>query len=442
MAEETKQIKEPKEIFLNEKQRDILEKVKLGNNAFITGFAGSGKSFLIDSITSALKQQGKTVALTAMTGCAALLINGKTLHSELGIGLAKGEPKDLYKRICRMEGMLGHLLSLDVLIIDEVSMLSDILFDKISDLFKLVKSSCNKVKCNVDKPFGGKLQVILVGDMSQLKPIEGDYCFYSKDWDSACMNVCVLTQNMRVDNDTRFDTLLQKLRFGVISDLELIEKMKSNNFETNPDLVSVKPTKLFSKNKDVDSINQYELGQLLKNGRESISYKVHYTENPMKLKCSTKYAQDAKIPEFLTLCIGAQVMVTRNLSFDEGIVNGTRGVIVALSKTSVIIQLVNGSCFTVSYFHVKPERADDEATKYLDFKYLPLQLSWAMSIHKSQGATIDCLEIDLGESIFTTGQAYVAISRARNSDSVKITQFDTRSIKVSKAVVEFYKKYR
>jgi len=174
-TKETKQIKEPKEIFLNEKQRDILEKVKLGNNAFITGFAGSGKSYLIDSITSALKQQGKTVALTAMTGCAALLINGKTLHSELGIGLAKGEPKDLYKRICRMEGMLGHLLSLDVLIIDEVSMLSDILFDKISDLFKLVKSSCNKVKCNVDKPFGGKLQVILVGDMSQLKPIEGDY---------------------------------------------------------------------------------------------------------------------------------------------------------------------------------------------------------------------------------------------------------------------------
>ena len=400
MTEETKETKETK---LNEKQHDILEKVKLGNNAFITGFAGSGKSYLIDSITSALKEQGKTVALTAMTGCAALLINGKTLHSELGIGLAKGEPKDLYKRICRMEGMLGHLLSLDVLIIDEVSMLSDILFDKISDLFKLIK------KNKSDKPFGGKLQVILVGDMSQLKPIEGDYCFYSKDWDSACMNVCVLTQNMRVNNDTRFDTLLQKLRFGVISDLALIEKMKSNSFESNPDLVSVKPTKLFSKNKDVDSINQYELGQLLKNGRESISYKVQYTENPMKLKCSTKYAQDAKIPEFLTLCIGAQVMVTRNLSFDEGIVNGTRGVVVALSKTSVIIQLVNGSCFTVSYFHVKPERADDEATKYLDFKYLPLQLSWAMSIHKSQGATLDCLEIDLGESIFTCGQAYVAI---------------------------------
>lgn len=422
---------------LNTKQRQVLEKILNGENAFVTGFAGSGKSYLIEYIYKTLKDQGKSVALTAMTGCAALLINGKTLHSALGIGLAKGEPMDLLKRIRRMEGMLPYLSKLDCLIIDEVSMLSDILFDKIAELFKLIQPTSMFLNAkDRDRPFG-KLQVVLVGDMSQLKPVEGDYCFHAKNWERCKINVSVLTENMRVSSDTRFDELLQKLRWGVISDLELIETMKENDFSHLP----IKPTKLFSKNKDVDATNQHELGLLLSQGKISMTYKVMYSDNPFKLRASTKYALDNKINEYLTLCIGAQVMVTRNLNFDAGIVNGTRGVVVALSKTSVTIQLVNNDIFTVSYFHVKPERADDEATKHLDFKYIPLQLSWAMSIHKSQGATIDCLEIDLGESIFTSGQAYVAISRARNSDSVKITQFNKKSIKVSPSVIDFYDKY-
>ena len=412
--------------FLNEKQRGILEKVVDGKNAFITGFAGSGKSYLINFIYKNLKENGKNVALTAMTGCAALLINGKTIHSALGIGLAKGEPKDLFKRI-RRNNLLEYLVSLHVLIIDEVSMLSDDLFDKIAELFKLIHK--------IDRPFG-KLQIILVGDMSQLKPVQGEYCFYAQNWEKSNIHVSILTENMRVNTDTRFDDLLQKLRWGVLSDLELIEKMKQNDFSNKP----VTPTRLFSKNKDVDTINQYELGLLLKE-HEPVTYKVMYTTNPVKLIASTKYATDAKIPEFLTLCVGAQVMVNRNISFDEGIVNGTRGIIVSLTTTSVTIQLVSGSFCNICYFHVKPERHDDEAKKNLDFKYIPLQLSWAMSIHKSQGATIDCLEIDLGESIFTSGQAYVAISRARNSDSVKITQFNKRSIKVSKSVLSFYEQY-
>jgi len=415
---------------LNQKQKEISEKIKSGKNAFITGFAGSGKSYLINHICTVLHENKKSYAKTAMTGCAAILIDGYTLHSTLGIGLGKGEPKDLLKRIRRREGLLPMLLNLNVLIIDEVSMLSDTLFDKIAELFKLIHNS--------DKPFG-KLQIILIGDMSQLKPVEGEYCFYAECWDACNIEVSVLTENMRVNTDTRFDDLLQKLRWGIVSDLELIEKMKKTVFEGD-----ILPTKLFSKNKDVDSINNFELAALLKEGKDSREYKIIYPTNPIKLITSTKYTNDNKFDEFLKICVGAQVMVTRNLDFDLQIVNGTRGVVVALSETGVSIKLVNGTICNIGYFHVKDEseRFGDTSMKNIDFKYIPLKLSWAMSIHKSQGATIDRLEIDLGESIFACGQAYVAISRARNSDSVKITKFNPKSVKVSKSVVNFYNKYQ
>ena len=412
--------------LLNEKQKSILTSILDGKNAFITGFAGSGKSFLIEYIHRILKERGKTVQLTAMTGCAALLINGKTLHSAIGIGLGKGNARDLFNRVRRMEGMLPFLLRLDVLIIDEVSMLSDSLFDKIGEMFKMIHG--------VDKPFGN-LQIILVGDMSQLKPIEGDYCFYSESWDRCKIEVSVLSENMRVNNDERFDDLLKSFRWGVVRDLELIEKMKQNTFEG-----LIKPTRLFSKNKDVDAVNQYELGLLLKENHESFVYKVIYPDNPLKLIESTKYSMDNKIQEFLTLCVGAQVMVTRNI--DQCIVNGTRGVVVSLTKTSVTIQLTNGELYNVCYFHVKPDQFEtNEKLLKIDFKYLPLTLSWAISIHKSQGATIDLLEVDLGDSIFACGQAYVALSRAKNSNTVRITNFNPRSVKVSKSVLAFYNKY-
>jgi ATP-dependent DNA helicase PIF1 len=271
--------------------------------------------------------------------------------------------------------------------------------------------------------------------MSQLKPVEGDYCFYAESWEKCKIEVSVLTENMRVNNDERFDDLLKSFRWGVVRDFELIEKMKQNKFDG-----LIKPTKLFSKNKDVDAVNQYELGLLLKENKESFVYKVVYPDNPIKLIESTKYSMDNKIQEYLTLCVGAQVMVTRNL--EQNIVNGTRGIVVSLTKTSVTIQLTNGELYNVCYFHVRPDQFEtNEKLKKIDFKYLPLTLSWAMSIHKSQGATIDLLEVDLGDSIFACGQAYVALSRAKNSDSVRITNFNPRSVKVSKSVLAFYDKY-
>jgi ATP-dependent DNA helicase PIF1 len=406
---------------LNEKQQNIHQEILRGKNAFITGFAGSGKSYLTMFIYTTLLKSGKNVALSAMTGCASVLINASTLHSTLGIGLARDPPEVLVKKMRKREGVFNYLSNLEVLIIDEVSMLSDELFDKIAEYFRIIHKS--------DKPFG-RLQLVLVGDMSQLKPVEGDYCFYAQCWDQLDINVCVLTENMRVDNDIPFHNLLMSLRWGKISDLEIIESMRSNDFEN----MDIKPTRLFATNKRVNEINECEIYKLVSGGNRIDNYSIIYSKNPCHLKASKKYIQENKIPEFIGICIGSQVMVTRNI--EDNIVNGTRGVVVATAQKFVTIKLMNGNDYNLFYFQVT-----DEDNKDINFQYLPLTLAWAMTIHKCQGATIDCIEIDLGDSIFAPGQAYVAMSRARASKNVKITNFSKKSIRADKRVIEFYKKY-
>jgi ATP-dependent DNA helicase PIF1 len=389
-------------VTLNEKQEIILNFVMNGKNTFITGFAGSGKSYLIDFICKEFDKQGKVYGLSAMTGCAAILINGTTLHNLLSIGLAKGDPIDLFKRIKKM-GKLYYLSSIQVLIIDEVSMLSDILFDKINELFKLIKNN---------KLFFGGVQIILVGDMFQLKPIEGNYCFCSPNWE---LNTVILNENMRVQNDKIFEDLLTNIRWGQVTkdDYKLLLSMKETTFENG-----IIPTKLFSTIKEVDLINQYELNELKS---EKVLYRLKKIKNT-----------NIKIDDII-LCVGAQVMITRNLDLAGGIVNGTRGIVMILNKDSVVLKLISGELYTLGYFHVNP--MDD---KNVNFKYLPLILSWALSIHKCQGATLDAIEINLGESIFADGQMYTAISRARNKCSVKITDLSKRSIKTNKEVIDFY----
>lgn len=410
---------------LNEKQTLILQNISNGDNTFITGFAGSGKSYLIDSIISYFKNEGISFGITAMTGCASVLIGGITLHSFMGMGLGKGTPEEIIKNIKKRKGKIAILAKLKVLIIDEVSMLNDELFDKIAEIFRIIQTP------NSTRPFGN-VQLILVGDMSQLKPVEGNYCFCAKSWEKCNIGVTVLTENMRVTNDELFDKLLSSIRKGKITPIEysLLESMKNTVF---PDHII--PTKLFSINKDVDNINNSELLKLIENGAAKMEYSIKYLKN---VSVNKKYTSSNKIPEILTLCIGAQVMVTRNIAPESLIVNGTRGTIMEFTPLGVVIKLLDNRLFIVSYFEVKSNDHED----LINFFYIPLTLSWAMSIHKSQGATIDALEIDLGDSIFAAGQAYVAISRARNQKSVKITDLSKRSIKTSAEVIKFYNQFK
>ena len=402
---------------LNEDQKKVL--IETGNT-FITGGAGVGKSFLIHEILHTLKDIH--YAVTAMTGSAAVLINGRTIHSFMGIGLAKGTPNDLHRKIKRNPVIHQKLLDLEVLIIDEVSMLSDILFDKIATVFSMLHKS--------DKPFG-KVRVILVGDMSQLKPIEGDYCFKAKSWDKCNFKVHILTKNMRVQDDTVFRDILSRLRWGICTDddLDSLNELRQTTFP--PEII---PTKLFSKNKDVDSINNVELGKLISELNPGKVYQVKHSTNPVKKKESKYYIDSQKIPDSIKICIGAQVIITRNVDQESGIINGTRGTVLKAESDYVLLKLVDDREYILNYFNVKCFDLEN-----IDFRYMPLKLGWGVSIHSSQGMTIDALEIDLGESIFTEGQAYTGLSRARSMKSIKITRLLKRSFKTNKDVIEFYK---
>jgi ATP-dependent DNA helicase PIF1 len=415
-------------MVLTKDQQTILEAVKKGENILITGGAGTGKSFLINEICNYFNNVKINYGVCALTGCAAVLINSRTLHSLLGIGLAKGTPQELYRRIRKMDGKLGYLLNIRALVIDEISMLSDNLFDKIADLFKIIHSS--------DRPFG-KVQIILVGDLSQLPPVEGEFCFKATNWDPAKIVVKILTKSLRT-SDQKFEDLLNRLRWGICTpgDLELLKNNK------NEPKNGITFTKLFSRNCDVDCVNNYELAKLIKSGNPFLEYPVRYSTNPLKLKTSTEYIISQKIPEKIKVAVGSQVMITRNLDFDLDIINGTRGIVTDICADYISLKLVSGEMYNLGYFHVKPDPFDTILVdNKLDFKYIPLVLSWAITIHKSQGMTIDALEVDLGETIFANGQGYTAISRARSLESINITKVSPRAFNVSKDVFQFYQKY-
>ena len=405
---------------LNEDQENVLETVKNGKNILITGGAGVGKSFLIAEIKKYFYEQEIAFGTTAMTGSAAILINGRTLHSFMGIGLGKGIAEELVKKIKKRAIVLGDLLNLRALIIDEVSMLSDDLFDKIGKIFSILH------KTNV--PFG-KVQVILVGDMSQLKPVQGDYCFKAMCWDACKFKVKILTKNMRVQNDSVFKDILNRLRWGVCTDddLDTLNELRQTKFEDG-----IIPTRLFSINRDVDQINNLELSKL---DGPFFTYKIKYPTNPIKLIESTKYITSQKIQETIKLCIGAQVIVTRNIDPDLGIVNGTRGVVTKLNNELIVIKLTDSREYPITFFLVQSEELPN-----IDFKYIPLKLGWAVSIHSSQGMTLDALEIDLGSSIFTEGQAYTGLSRARSLKDIKILKLQRKSFVTNKDVINFYSK--
>jgi len=408
----------------NAEQQTALDSVAAGANVFLTGPAGTGKSFTIAHITKYAEMAGKVCAVTAMTGSAALLLGGRTLHSYIGLGVGDKSIADMvsYTRY-RLKPLVTRVRELDILIIDEISMMSAALFTKmigyINDLRRGLKS----------------LRYVLCGDFYQLPPVSGAYCFTSPDWDALGLYTVALKEQMRQNGDTVFQNMLQRFREGEcsMSDLDVLRGLATTTFADG-----IMPTRLYSTNASVDRVNKAEFDKLLATGRVTTTYKMQVKGD------SKRWAESMGFPEEVELCEGAQVIVTRNMN-DLGVVNGSRGQVVRCMPTEVVIQLTNGALRAIPQTVVSAcaigGAGGGSASKKKEPSVIimPLKLAYALSIHKSQGMTLDAVEIDIGPGIFEYGQAYVAISRAKSLASMRVTRVMPASFKTHPEVLKRFK---
>ncbi len=434
---------------LNKGQQAALEQILLGNSVFLTGPGGTGKSFLIQHIVREFELRGKKAAVTALTGCAALLLgkHAKTIHSWAGIGLGKEKAQVLAADIRKQpwkRKVLYRWLTTSLLIIDEVSMMTPQLLELLSEVGQLVRRS--------PKPFGG-LQLLLVGDFFQLPPVvkrdeldtnqEPTLLFESSIWKDLALQYHQLTEIVR-QQDPIFQTLLNEARFGALSTQSHARLKERQDAEWQS--LKIKPTLLFSRRAEVEMINErnmkvlkdkefrFEVGTVF----DATVTKGLTEKSPEVQRAIAKLDRDAPYKTTLVLKKGAQVMLIYNLSQEDGLVNGSRGIVEGFTDTVPPLPLVlfKGHGAPIPIPCVSWESEELEGVKRLQ---VPLILAWAVTIHKCQGATLDSALIDVGSTTFELGQAYVALSRVKSLDSLYIYEYEPTSFKANPKVVTFYR---
>ncbi|XP_017363612.1 ATP-dependent DNA helicase PIF1 isoform X1 [Cebus imitator] len=405
---------------LSEEQAAVLRAVLKGQSIFFTGSAGTGKSYLLKRILGLLPPTG-TVA-TASTGVAACHIGGTTLHAFAGIGSGQA-PLAQCVALAQRPGVRQGWLNCQRLVIDEISMVEADLFDKLEAVARAVRQQ--------NKPFGG-IQLIICGDFLQLPPVtKGSqpprFCFQAKSW-KRCVPVTLELTKVWRQADQTFISLLQAVRLGRCSDEVTHQLRATAAHKVGRD--GIVATRLCTHQDDVALTNQRRLQEL--------PGKVHRFEavdsNPEL--ASTLDAQ-CPVNQLLQLKLGAQVMLVKNLSVSRGLVNGARGVVVGFEAEGRGLPQVRFLCGVTEVIRADRWTVQVTGSQLLSRQQLPLQLAWAMSIHKSQGMTLDCVEISLGR-VFASGQAYVALSRARSLQGLRVLDFDPMAVRCDPRVLHFY----
>ncbi len=399
-------------------QHEALFILKTGKNVFLTGEPGSGKTYTINSYVSYLRNHGVEPAITASTGIAATHIGGMTIHSWSGIGISKTLSRNDLLAIANQERILDRVSSCAVLIIDEISMLD-------GQTLGLVDAVCRTVRKS-NAPFGG-IQVVLVGDFFQLPPVsrfgepEPQFAFNSNTWLAAEPTVCYLSEHHRQD-DAIFLQVLKAVRSGCIDDDDKAHLLARHATHTTEDI-----PKLFSHNTNVDDVNARELKKLAgKAARFTMtrSGSRHLVEQ-LKRGCLS--------PEELELKIGARVMFTKN-SFNGTYVNGTIGIVVSFSTDTGYPLVRKRSGATIEVEPVQWSiKVDGQALATIT--QLPLRLAWAMTVHKSQGMSLDAAYVDLSGA-FAYGQGYVALSRVRSLEGLFLGGMNARALEVNPEILE------
>lgn len=400
-------------------QAQALDILKTGGNVFLTGEPGSGKTFVLNQYIDWLEAAGISVAVTASTGIAATHVGGMTIHSWSGIGARDELSAFELERITTREKVSKRIRKAKVLVIDEISMLDGRMLDMVDRVCRTVRQR--------EEPFGG-LQVVLVGDFFQLPPIarQGDmarFAFQSNVWKAAQLLPCYLTEQFRQE-DELFLSLLSSIRKGEIEDehYTLLSEQKDIGYE------QIDPTKLFTHNKDVDTMNTSELGRLQ---TERASYTMQ-AKGPKQLL--EGLVKNCLSPQTLELKLEAMVMCTKN-NFEAGFVNGTLARVVEFDRDDgyPVIETSAGKRIKMTPM---PWTVEEDGKVLAEVTQVPLRLAWAITVHKSQGMSLDAAEIDL-RNAFTYGQGYVALSRVRSLAGMKILGLNANSLLVDPRIIAF-----
>ncbi len=398
-------------------QERALEVLKTGANIFLTGEPGAGKTYVLNQYIDWLEHMGISVAVTASTGIAATHIGGMTIHSWSGIG-ARDEitPRDI-DFIVQNEKLVKRVRKAKVLVIDEISMLDGRMLDGIEAILRTIRQS--------GEPFGG-LQVILVGDFFQLPPIAGRgemsrFAFESSAWERAKFLIAYLTEQHRQEDE---------LLLGLLSSIRKNDVDESHytllGEQTDIGFTDIEPTRLFTHNSDVDALNTDRLNLL---DTEKATFTMEARGNKQLLVSLMKSCLS---PEVLNLKREAMVMCTKN-NFEAGYVNGTLGRVVDFDSEDGFPIIQTSDERTIKMAPASWTVAEDGKV-LAEITQVPLRLAWAITVHKSQGMSLDAAEIDL-RNAFTYGQGYVALSRVRTLTGMKILGLNPQALLVDPRVV-------
>ncbi len=462
---------------LNSEQRVAYDRIIAGENLFITGPGGVGKSHLIRAIVAKYNTMDGRCSVTALTGCAAILLNcgAKTLHAWAGIKLGKETAEVLVERVTANRRAMQRWRTTDLLIIDEVSML-------LPDLMRKLDIVGQKVR-RCDRPFGG-MQLVFTGDFCQLPPIHKDWVDTMKSVDVSRRkpffafedplwhilfpsgHTIVLAQNMRQRNDVRFQTVLDAVRFGRCGPAE--QAIIRSAMRPLPEVLTtlgIRPTVVFSIRADAEKLNLDEMAKLTGTRRTytaTTSAPPTVPRTQMLHDVVDRFDEDAQYEPIVEMAVGAQVMLVFNLDIDAGLANGSRGVVVGFTNEPQFGGVAPSGATAAASQRVKEENSIVPVVRFVacpdkpviveravwelnhpDFpgvtrSQIPLRIAYGITIHKAQGATLDCAAIDIGARVFEFGQAYVALSRVRSLDTLQVLDFAPAGIRAHPRVVEFY----
>jgi ATP-dependent DNA helicase PIF1 len=402
------------------KQETALKLLKSGHNVFITGSAGTGKTYLLNQFITYLKDRKVIPSIVASTGIAASHLKGQTVHAFFSLGLRSEVDNAFLESLSHKKYLVERFEELDVLIIDEVSMIAPELFTSMDRILRTFKEG--------DKAFGG-VQVVISGDFFQLPPVSKEpkdkrFAWQSPAWKDLELNTCYLHEKYRQDDDTLI-SILDEIRSGTVSDAT--HQVFSERYNKKLD-IDFTPTKLYTHNIDIDRINTQELEKLESEVRE-----FEYESKGSKSNVE-KIFKSALVTETLVLKKDAVVFFIKN-NPEKGYLNGTTGIVTGFDGKSglPIVNIASGKSITVE----KDEWSldDKNGKQSCVVTQVPLRLAWAMTIHKSQGMTLDAAEIDLSKA-FEVGQGYVALSRLKNIEGLSLLGINDIALRVDPLILK------